>query len=506
MNQIVDYQPKTDPYGHQRLVLEKSWSESSYGYLMEMGTGKSKVVIDNTCMLREKRGLKRMLIIAPKGTYANWFYKEIPAHMPDRHRNTTIVHLWQGGNSRTELQRLPVLLRNDDTMKILIVNTEALSMSVKAMDFAAKFVKVGDCIVVVDESSTIKNPKAIRTKKIIQLGRLAKWRRIATGSPVTRSPLDLWAQFEFLDPGSLGYKSYFTFRAHFAIVEQKEFGGRKVDIVVGHRNTDELSRLVAKRAFVIRKEDCLDLPPKIYAPPRYVALTSEQEKLYTELRDWTTAEIDNGKFVTATQIMPRLLRLYQIICGHVVDEQGGVHDVPTNRLDELQSVTEETTGRNIIWCNYRRDVDKVIERLTKMGRRVVRYDGSCSDAQCEEAIYQFQGRTGVVQNGQVVGERICPEHLRADDFVGTPHKGGYGITLTAASTVIYYSHSYDLEKRLQSEDRPHRIGQTQSVLYIDLMAKGTIEESIIKALERKEEFANLIMDGPARIRNLLLGS
>jgi len=499
MEPILSYVPKTDPYKHQRVVLERSWDKPGYGYLMEMGTGKSKVCVDNLCMLRETHGLRRVLIIAPKGTYANWFHKELPAHMPDRHLNTSITHLWQGGGSRTEQQRLPNLLKNDEFMKILVMNTEAISMSPKAMDFAERFVRVGECLVIVDESSTIKNPQAIRTKKIIKLGRLAKWKRIATGSPVTRSPLDLWSQFEFLEPNCLGFKSFYSFRARFAIVEQKNFGGRSIDVVVGHRDTDVLSNIVARKAFVIRKEDCLDLPPKVYET-RYIQLTPEQERLYAELKEWATVQLDSGAFATATQIITQILRLHQIVCGHVVDEQGNVSDVPTNRLDDLKSIIEETTGRNIIWCNYRRDVDQVVAHLEKMGRKVVRYDGGTSQEQRAEAIYRFQGKAAVVQNGQVVGERVCPDHYRADDFVGTPHAGGYGITLTEANTVIYYSNSYDLEKRLQSEDRAHRIGQTKSVLYIDMVAKGTIEEKIVEALRRKESLANLIMDGPARVR------
>jgi len=495
------YVPKTRPYLHQKIVLDASWNEEFYGFLMEMGTGKSKVGIDTICMLREHSSLKRVLIIAPKGTYANWMHKEIPAHMPERHLETTILHLWKGGTA-SETANINQLMKKNDYLKILVMNIEALASSIKAIKLAEDFVKQGDCMLIVDESSTIKNPTAMRTKKLIKLSRYAKWRRIATGSPVTKSPLDLWAQFEFLKAGCLGFKSYYAFRNRFAILETKNFGGRNIDMVVGHRDTDAVSKLIAKYAAVIKKEDCLDLPPKVFEN-RYVELTPEQKTIYADILNFATAQIDNGVFVTATQVITQILRLHQVVCGHVVADNGEIMDIPTNKLDVLKSIVEETEGKNIIWCSYRRDIDKVIHTLTKMGRKVVRYDGSTSQEQRSEAIYRFQGRAAIIKNGQVVGERVCPDNERADDFVGTPHAGGYGITLTEANTVIYYSNSYDLEKRMQSEDRAHRIGQTKSVLYIDLIAKGTVEEKIVKVLKAKENLANLIMNGPASIKEFL---
>ena len=502
MSALTNYIPKTKPYDHQQLVLEKSWDRSFYGFLLEMGTGKSKIDIDSFCIQIELRAIDCILILAPKGVYRNWYLKELPEHMPDRHHKNSTIHLWKGGGSSTEQKQLQYLLKKDGRIKILIMNTEALSMSPKAWEFAQKFVKSGRCYTNVDESSTIKNPQAIRTKKIIKLGHMSVFRRIITGSPVTRSPLDLWSQFEFLQPQCLGHKSYYSFRSRYAVMEQKTFGGRNIDIVVGHRDINHLSAIVAKHASVIRKEDCLTLPPKVYTT-RYVSLTEEQTKAYTELKEWATTQLESGDFVTTTQVITLLLRLHQIVCGHVVDEHGSIHDLPTNRLNDLQEIIEETTGRNIVWCTYRRDIAKVVERLKAMGRRVVEYHGGVTEELRQEAIFRIQGRGPIIKDGQVVGERVCPDHLRADDFVGTQASGGYGITLTECNTVIYYSNNYDLEKRLQSEDRAHRIGQTKSVLYVDMMVKGTIEEQIIEALKRKESLANLIMDGPARIRGII---
>lgn len=345
-----------------------------------------------------------------------------------------------------------------------------------------------------DEASTIKNPQAQRTKFILKLGRIqgniaaagalggAIYRRIATGSPVPRGPLDLWSQFEFLQPSCLGHRSFYTFRANYAVTQRKEFGGRMVEVVVAYRNVDELSRRVAEHAYVVRKEDCLTLPPKVYET-RDVELSPEQQRLYNEVREWATGEVEAGKFVTATVVITQLLRLHQIVCGHVTDEEGNVHILPTRRLDVLEEVVEEAGSKVIVWCQYRQDVTRVVEKLRGMGRKVVEYHGGTSPEDRAAAIVAFQEED-------------------ADDFVGTPHAGGYGITLTAARTVVYYSNGYDLEKRAQSEDRAHRIGQNFSVLYVDLVARGTVDEKIIAALLAKKNLADIIMQGPQAIREL----
>jgi SNF2 family DNA or RNA helicase len=499
---LPDYEFKTASYKHQLASLERGWNLPGYGLLMEMGCGKSKVAIDNICLLRENQGLQRVLLIAPKGVVSNWPNKELPTHMPDRHHNEAIIHLWKGGHSETEKSALRVLTAPGEELRIFCINIEAVVASTKAGIFVQKFIAQGNCMLIVDESSTCKNPQALRTKKMFAFRKACKWRRILTGTPVTKSPLDLWSQFEILEEAALGFRSFFAFRREYAITEGKDFGGRRVDVVVGHRNTDELSKRVSKHASVVRKEDALDLPPKVYET-REVELTSVQRRLYSDLRDFATAEIEAGRYTTATEVITQLLRLHQIVCGHVVDENGKSSEIPSNRLDVLVELLEEVQDRTIVWCSYRRDIDNVVSRLTKEGYKVVRYDGNTSEKDRVEAIYRFQGSAVDMVDGKVVGERVCPDSERADVFVGTPHAGGYGITLTAARAVVYFSNTYDLEKRLQSEDRAHRIGQTRSVLYVDLISKGTVDEKISDVLRKKENLANLIMDGPARIRALM---
>lgn len=494
-----DYEFATAPYRHQGFEGALAhWYEEYWGLLLEMGAGKSKIFIDNSCILYELGEIDRILITAPKGVYANWVNKEIPAHMPERIRRGARVHLWRGGHTVTERQQLDWLMEPGDGLRILVVNDEALPASSKLEGVVRKFVRAGRCMMGVDESSRIKNPEAKRTKLIIDIGRYAEFRRIMTGTPVANSPLDLWAQFEFLTPAALGHRSFYSYRARYAILEKTSVPAgvdksgnprrRDVDLVVGHRDTDKVSEMVAQMATVLRKEDCLDLPPKVYTEWD-VALTPEQHRHYSDIKKYATTELLSGRFVTATQVITQLLRLHQIVCGHVKDEDNNLELIPTNRPAALMDILEQLDTRTIIWANYRQDIDRIMEVTTNAGLRAVRYDGGTSSADRAEAIRRFQD------------DATLP-HERADLFVGTQSAGGYGITLTAARAVVYYSNNYDLEKRLQSEDRAHRIGQTCSVTYVDMIARGTVDEKIIAALKRKEQLANLIMDGPARIRDL----
>lgn len=499
------YEHKTQPYGHQVEALRRAWKRPGYGFLMEMGTGKSKVLVDEATALWEAGEIDTALVIAPKGVYGNWSRKEIPAHMPDRAREHAHVHLWSGGHTARERSELDRLCRPRHGLRVLVINTEGLVTSARAADTVKRFLDSGRCYAAVDEASTIKNPQAQRTKFLItKVGRHPNvlFRRIATGSPVPRGPLDLWAQFEFLAPACLGYRSYYPFRNTYGIVQRKEFGGRMVELVVGYRNVEELGQRIAQHSFIQRKEDCLDLPLKVYTT-RDVELTDEQQRLYNEVRDWATGEISAGRFVTATAVITQLLRLHQIVCGHVIDENGVGYDVPTRRLDALMEIVGEASDKTIVWCNYRTDVQKVVDRLRKEGRRVVEYHGGTDEVDRAMAVWRFQGNGNPDDPLWPWGpDGIVPTEEQADDFVGTPHAGGYGITLTAAGTVIYYSNTYDLEKRSQSEDRAHRIGQTRSVTYVDLVARGTVDEKILAALEKKQQLADIIMAGPDAIREL----
>ena len=467
------YKFKTKPYAHQLKALEMSWKKEVFAYFMEMGTGKSKVLLDNVAMLFDKGKINSVLIVAPKGVYKNWYDSEIPEHLP-KHIDRNVV-LWKAMITKEQKSKLDSLFVQDFTkLQIFIMNVEALSTK-KGLDFAHQFLNVRKALFAIDESTTIKNPGAKRTKNIISLSKLGKYRRILTGSPVTKSPLDLYKQCEFLDPWLLGHQSYYTFRTRYAIMRSANFNGRSVQIVVGYKHLDELAEKLKPFSYRVLKDDCLDLPPKTFMK-RVIQLTPEQNKLYQQMKQLALAEL-NGKMTTTATVLTQLMRLQQITCGHFKADDGSVQNIKNNRIDQLMELIDEVEGKAIIWAHWRHDIDTIVESIED------KYPGS---------VVTYYGDTTTEDRQKAIKEMQDPES-KVRFLVGTPQTGGYGITLTGASTMIYYSNGYDLEKRKQSEAKIDRIGQKKPMTYIDILAEDTIDEKIVKSLRKKVNIATEIM-------------
>jgi len=470
----MNYKFKTKPYAHQLTALEKSWDKTEYGYFMEMGTGKSKVLVDNMAMLYDKGRINGAVIVAPKGVYRNWYSQEIPNHLPS-HIQPKMV-LWTALTSKKKDKEYQTLFETGHDLHILIINVEALSTK-KGLDFAAKFMRCHKTMLAIDESTTIKNPSAKRTKSILALGKEATYRRILTGSPVTKSPLDLYTQCGFLNSYLLGYDSFYAFRNRYANMIDRNFGGRRVQLIGSYKRLDELADKLKGFSYRVLKDDCLDLPDKVYIR-REVDLTDEQSKAYSTMKSAALAQL-KGKMATAPHVLTQMMRLHQITCGHLRNDDGTITEIKNNRLKELVNLLEEVEGKVIIWANYVYDIENIVKVI--------------SDEFGEDSIVQYYGAIPAEQRQENIKKFQDPDS-KARFFIGNPQTGGYGITLTCANTVVYYSNGYDLEKRLQSEDRAHRIGQTKSVTYVDFIAPKTVDEKIVKALRKKMNIANEIMD------------
>ena len=468
----MNYKFKTKPYKHQLTALEKSWNKETYAYFMEMGTGKTKVLIDNLAMLYDKGKVDGALIIAPKGVIKTWYEQELPTHLPNHIENVTV--LWQSNITKTQQEKLDGLFETETSLHILIMNVEAFSTD-KGVKFATKFLNSHRTLMAIDESTTIKTPAAKRTKNIINLGRFAKYRRIMTGSPITKNPLDLYSQCEFLDPWLLNFASFYAFRNRYAEMKTMHLRGRSIQVVDAFQNLSELSDKVKGFSYRVLKEDCLDLPPKNFTK-RHITLTADQRKIYDQMKKEAMAML-NGKVTTTMTVLTQLMRLHQITCGHFTSDDGSTQLIPNNRITELMNILEETDGKVIIWANYQRDVNQIIKNVTEKYEKgsIVDYYGLTPQDERQDNIRKFQSDP------------------KCRFMVGTPSTGGYGITLTAANTIIYYSNGYDLEKRLQSEDRAHRIGQKKNVTYIDIIAEDTVDEKIVKALREKINIASEVM-------------
>ena len=469
----MNYKFKTKPYAHQLTALEKSWNKETYAYFMEMGTGKTKVLIDNIAMLYDKGKIDGALIIAPKGVVKTWYEQELPTHLPDHIENVTV--LWQSNITKGQQEKLESLFEIETALHILVMNVEALSTE-KGVKFASKFINSHKAMMAIDESTTIKTPTARRTKNIIGIGKHAKYRRIMTGSPITKNPLDLYTQCEFLDPYLLDFASYYAFRNRYAEMKTMHLRGRSIQVVHAFQNLGELSDKVKGFSYRVLKEDCLDLPPKVFIK-RHVALTPDQKKVYKQMKDNALAMLNGKVTTTMTTVLTQLMRLHQITCGHFTADDGSTQSVESNRLNELMDILEDIDGKVIIWANYQMSVGEIIKALVK------RYG--------EESYVHYYGLTAQEDRQDFI--RKFQNDPKCRFLVGTPQTGGYGITLTQANTVIYYSNGYDLEKRLQSEDRAHRIGQKKTVTYIDLIAEDTVDEKIVKALRGKINIASEVM-------------
>jgi len=467
------YKFKTEPYEHQKDALKKCYDKEAFAIFAEMGTGKTKIALDNACILYNRGKIDRLLVVAPKGAYMTWFDQEIPTHVPDYIEKNVVI--WKQSTSQKYMSELRSMMNNNFELKIMIMNVEAFS-SKRGVDFARLFL-IGRSMMIVDESTTIKNPKAKRTKAILDLASETRYRRILTGSPVTNSPLDLWAQMDFLDPYILGQSSYYAFRTRYAVViEATAAGGTHTyQKIIKFKNLKELGELVAPHSYRILKKDCLDLPDKVYTK-RYVELTDDQKKAYAQMKENALTRI-NGESMTAFNVLTQLIRLHQITCGHMATDSDNIIDIKSNRLDELMQILGETSGKVIIWANYIYDIESIEKAINKEFG---------SDSYCT-----YYGATATEDRQKCINEFQDPDS-KLRFFIGNTQTGGYGITLTAASTVVYYSNNYDLEKRIQSEDRAHRIGQKNKVLYIDLVAKGTIDVKIIRSLRNKVNIAKEI--------------
>lgn len=471
----MNYEYRTQPFAHQRELFERTALEANYGLFWEQGTGKTKAVIDTSAHLFELGQIDTLLVLAPNGVHRNWITDEVPVHMPKRLAPQIRMGFWESSKSSTlrHEQMARGLVQHKGFM-LVAMNYDAM-MTKKGVDFLSEVVRKRKVLLVFDESHYLKTPGAKRTKRAIALARHAKFRRILTGTPIANSPFDAYSQLKCLDETfwkAFGFGAFTDFKTHFGIFVKGHNGqqGRDFEQCVGYKNLDQLRDFIAPVTSRVTKDEVLDLPPKLFQK-RYFDMSPEQVRVYKEIKQDAIALLTSGETVTAPLAITQLLRLQQVTCGYVPTDEGGEFETfggANPRLDLLCEVCDTLPHAAIIWARFRRDIDLIMEQL---GDQAVRYDGNTSDSERAEAKARFQ-----------VG--------KAKFFVGNPAAGATGLTLTAARYVIYYSNSFKLTDRLQSEDRAHRIGQEHPVTYIDITAPGTVDDKIVMALRSKMDIAS----------------
>ena len=489
----TDYIYKTTPFDHQDKIFRETRDLEFWALFLEQGTGKSKIIIDTAAWLYMNGKINFLLVSAPNGVHFNWIKNEIADHLPDHINYKTLI--WDSEKSQTKWygEKMKEFFESDDCLKIFVVNIDAV-LTKRASAFIEKCVLSHSTLGVIDESQDIKSPSAKRTKAVHKLRRHIAYRRILTGTPITQGPLDIYSQIEFLDPDVLGFGSFYSFRNRYAIMVKEETrGGQRYDMIVGYRNLDELYKRIQRCSTRLTKDECLDLPDKLYQKC-YVDLSPAQKRLYNELRDQLIVEFE-GIELTAQIALVKLLRLQQITGGFFPVEDPESYDAEPTLLIEENGPREKALIRilsdipqdqkAIIWCKHTAEIKHLEKRIrAEMGKdSVVTYFGETSGEQRMSNVDGFQ------------------KNPKVRFFVGQPKSGGTGLTLHAkgaCQTVIYFSNDYSLNNRLQSEDRAHRIGQTNNVTYIDIIARETLDERVVRALRDKKGIANLLTGDPPK--------
>ena len=458
------YPYKTEPYEHQKNALSQSAEKTEWAYFMEMGTGKTKVTIDNIAYLYLQRKITSVLIIAPKSVYTNW-ESEIETHMPDVLKYK--IYKWNIDKPKDYFK-----MDESPDLKIFLINVEALSTKRGYQACVEYLLKNKLNFVALDESTTIKNRSAKRTKNILSLAKVSHIKRILTGSPITKSPLDLFTQCAFLSPELLGFHSYLAFRNRYAEMTDIPVGsGRYISIPKYYKRLDELEEKMKSFATRIRKDQCLDLKPKVRSK-RYIELEGDGKKIYERLKHHALAIVEDST-ISFSNKLTEIIKLHQVCNGFTKNDDGEIMQLHKSKLNALDEILEETDGKVIIWANYLYNIHEIKDFLTK------KYG--------EDSTVCIYGAVDVEDRQDAV-KRI-QEDEKTRFLVANPTTGGFGLTLTACNTVIYFSNNYNLEVRMQSEDRAHRLGQKGTVVYIDIVAKGTLDEAIMKSLTSKGQIA-----------------
>ncbi len=484
----------TTPYDHQLSAFAMSRDREVFALFMEQGTGKTKVIVDNACFLYEEGRLDAVVVVSPNSVKSTW-EEEIEVHAPER--IPIEVAIYSSAMTGAEARQFDhVAYGEGKVLRFLILNVEAFSSGMVKQSYKigkkrvasnvttgegkiANFMTRHRSMLVVDESTTIKTPGARRTKSITRVAQLAPYRRILSGTPITQGALDLWSQFRLLDVDILGAHSFYAFRNRMANVDQ---WGR----IEGYKPgaLESLKELIEPHSYRVTRDECLDLPPKVFEK-RWVEMTKTQAKMYKQMRSKMTAELNELEHVTATIVLTQMLRLQQIVGGFAPVEDPFTLETINKKIaggnpkvEEVMRLVEEAQGKVIIWARFVAEIDAIATAL--------------ADKYGEATVGKFYGPT---PNDERTA--IRRRFQDADDplrfFVGNQATGRYGLTLTQGTTVIYYSNSFSLDDRLQSEDRAMRIGQDSRVVYVDLLAKGTIDQKVVASLRGKKKIAGLVI-------------
>jgi len=459
----TEYKPRIKLRDYQEKALALSSERNSYAYFLEMGLGKSAIAISNIGMLVKAGKLTGVLILSPKGVHRQWLDEQFPEHM-DESINWKGL-LWKG-------LKLDIKKGSED-VTVLSMNIDAIRTqngNKLAKDFL--FLHTNKNMIVIDESHLIKTASAQRTKMAWGLGSLAKYRRIMTGTPISKNVADLWSQFKFLDERILGHRYFVSFRSQYCIM-----GGFENRQIVGQKNTEELYSQISPHCFRLTKSEAIDLPEKIYVKRRY-EMNEECNRHYQQLKKTFMTQLSDGSIVDVPNAVSCLVRLQQVLSGYLPTEDENFEVFSDDRVNQLLEIVRQTSGPMVVWARFTQDILRIVEALNKeegKNAAVAYYGGNVNDR--DESVKLFLSN-------------------KARFFVSNPAAGGTGLNLQSSGcqTVVYYNNDFNYITRMQSEDRTHRLGTKGAVTYFDLVAEKSVDRSILKNLGAKKSVSRLTLD------------
>jgi len=476
---------KKKPFEHQKDEFQKHGLDKVRAIHWEQGTGKTYISLWEAEALYRLGEIDALFVLAPNGLHTNWVIYEIPELLEVEHH--AVAYESKRGKTKKHQAAMDYVLKYRQGLAILTMSYDAIK-TVNGKKVAKDFLTKRKCLYIIDESNRIKTPSAKITRTVVASGKHAEYKRTLCGTPITNKPFDIYTQFRFLDPDywkstDYGLGAYEDFKNFFGIWQTGHNGqtGRDFKLCVAYQNLNILSELVAAMSSRVLKEDVLkDLPPKLYSYKGF-DMSPKQVQLYMQIEQEFMAEFD-GEMIFTPQVIVRMLRMQQVLCGYLPTGDDNVCtpiEDKNPRLNLLKEICEDLPHKVIIWARFIEDINQICAML---GDKAVRWDGTVPNEVREENKRRF---------------KQCPVE-EVQFLVATPESMGEGHTLNEAKTMIYYSNSYKLKERLQSEDRNHRAGQTDQVNIIDIVANNSLDLDIIASLRAKFDSASSVIDGKLR--------
>ena len=507
------FEPKTKPYQHQVDAFNRFKNSEYFALFMDMGTGKTKTIIDISAYKHINGKIEALMVIAPNHVHTQWVNEQFPQHCSIPYK----PFIWEQRlfSQMTYKDKLASFIEDECAgLKVFAVNVEAFQAQT-FLTFANAFLKMNKTMIVLDESTRIKNPEAKRAKKIVSFSEDAVCRAILTGTPTAKSPLDIYAPFNFLKDNYFNM-NWRSFQARYSVLIKDRQSTRKRTIndydfervrsavnnwqgrgdmfdcysdvadslgmsfrdvrylyehqkMSVYRDEEDLKEIIAGDTFSVRKEDCLDLPSKIYEAIE-VDMSPEQRRAYDQLILFMKAEYE-GAQLDVSGVLAMLTRFMQICGGHF--PQKTFEDVTTILLPfkkqvKLQALLDDIEEnchdkQMIVWANFNSENKMITEALRKAGYSVDTYYGPDSATKRERTIEKFaRGEIQILVASTVVA--------------------GYGLNLQFCSYQYFYSNNFRTEARIQAEDRSHRIGQQNTCVYKDIIIRKSIDQVVLKII------------------------